>query len=52
MNQIVSKLGAVMLIGVLITSVGTTQVFADWDKKVYPAIQGTIQLVDMSLIQH
>ena len=46
MNQIVSKLGAMMLIGVLITSVGTTQVFADWDKTVYPAIQGTIPIAD------
>ena len=46
MNQIVSKLGAMMLIGVLITSVGTNQVFADWDKTVYPAIQGTIPIVD------
>ena len=46
MNQIVSKLGAMMLIGVLITSVGTTQVFADWDKTVYPAIQGTIPITD------
>ena len=35
-----------MLIGVLITSVGTTQVFADWDKTVYPAIQGTIPIAD------
>ena len=46
MNQVVSKLGAMMLIGVLITSVGTTQVFADWDKTVYPAIQGTIPIAD------
>ena len=46
MNQIVSKLGAMMLIGVLITSVGTTQVFADWDKTVYPAIQGTIPIIE------
>ena len=46
MNQIVSKLGAMMLIGVLITSVGTNQVFADWDKTVYPAIQGTIPIAD------
>ena len=35
-----------MLIGVLITSVGTTQVFGDWDKTVYPAIQGTIPIAD------
>ena len=35
-----------MLIGVLITSVGTNQVFADWDKTVYPAIQGTIPIAD------
>ena len=35
-----------MLIGVLITSVGTTQVFADWDKTVYPAIQGTIPIIE------
>jgi len=46
MNQIISKLGAMMLIGVLVTSVGTTQVFADWDKTVYPAIQGTIPIID------
>ena len=46
MNQVVSKLGAMMLIGVLITSVGTTQVFADWDKTVYPAIQGTIPIIE------
>ena len=46
MNQLVSKLGVMMLIGVLITSVGTTQVFADWDKTVYPAIQGTISTAD------
>ena len=46
MNQIISKLGAMMLIGVLMTSVGTTQVFADWDKTVYPAIQGTIPIID------
>ena len=46
MNQVASKLGAMMLIGVLITSVGTTQVFADWDKTVYPAIQGTIPIIE------
>ena len=46
MNQIDTKLGDMMLIGVLITSVGTTQVFADWDKTVYPAIQGTIPIID------
>ena len=46
MNEVVSKLGAIMLIGVLLTSVGTTQVFADWDKTVYPAIQGTIPILD------
>jgi len=46
MNEVVSRLGALMLIGVLLTSVGTTQVFGDWDKTVYPAIQGTIPIVD------
>ena len=46
MKEVVSKLGALMLIGVLLTSVGATQVFGDWDKTVYPAIQGTIPIAD------
>ncbi len=46
MKEVVSRLGALMLIGVLLTSVGTTQVFGDWDKTAYPAIQGTIPIVD------
>ena len=42
MKQISGKLAALMLIGVLVTSVGATPAFADWDKTNYPAIQGSI----------
>ena len=42
MKQISGKLGALMLIGVLVTSVGATPAFADWDKTDYPKIKGTI----------
>ena len=46
MRTIFPKLAAVMLIGVLVTSVGATPAFADWDKTKYPAIQGTIPIAD------
>ena len=46
MRTIFPKLAAVMLIGVLVTSVGATPAFADWDKTKYPAIQGTIPVTD------
>ena len=46
MRTIFPKLAAVMLIGVLVTSVGATPAFADWDKTKYPAIQGTIPVAD------
>ena len=42
MKQISGKLGALMLMGVLVTSVGATPAFADWDKTDYPKIKGTI----------
>ena len=42
MKQIVCKITALMLIAVLVTSVGATPAFAEWDKTKYPAIQGTI----------
>ena len=38
MKQISGKLAALMLIGVLVTSVGATPAFADWDKTNYPEI--------------
>ena len=44
MKQISSQLAALMLIGVLVTSVGASPAFADWDKTNYPAIQGTISI--------
>ena len=46
MSTLSAKLAAVMLIGVLVTSVGATPAFADWDKTKYPAIQGTIPIED------
>ena len=46
MSTLSAKLAAVMLIGVLVTSVGATPAFADWDKTKYPAIQGTIPIAD------
>ena len=42
MRQILGKLAAIAVIGVLVASVGATPSFADWDKTNYPAIQGTI----------
>ena len=42
MKQIVCKITALMLIAVLVTSVGASPAFAEWDKTKYPAIQGTI----------
>ena len=42
MKQISGKLAALMIIGVLVTSVGATPAFADWDKTDYPKIKGTI----------
>ena len=42
MKQISGKLAALMLIGVLVTSVGATPAFADWHKTNYPAIEGSI----------
>ena len=46
MTTLFAKLAAVMLISVLVTSVGATPAFADWDKTKYPAIQGTIPVAD------
>ena len=46
MTKLVGKLAALMLISVLVTSVGATPAFADWDKTSYPAIQGTIPIAD------
>ena len=46
MTTLSAKLAAVMLISVLVTSVGATPAFADWDKTKYPAIQGTIPVAD------
>ena len=46
MKYIISKLAALMLIGVLVTSVGATPALADWDKTNYPAIQGTISITE------
>ena len=46
MRTLSAKLAAVMLIGILVTSVGATPAFADWDKTKYPAIQGTIPIAD------
>ena len=46
MTKLSAKLAAVMLIGVLVTSVGATPAFADWDKTKYPAIQGTIPVAE------
>tara|TARA_B100000686_G_scaffold335848_1_gene404962 strand:+ start:359 stop:1045 length:687 start_codon:yes stop_codon:yes gene_type:complete len=46
MTTLSAKLAAVMLIGVLVTSVGATPAFADWDKTKYPAIQGTIPVAE------
>ena len=48
MKHITSKLGALMLIGVLVTSVGATPALADWDKTNYPAIQGSIPVGESS----
>ena len=42
MKQISGKLAAIMMIGVLVSSVGATPAFADWDKTDYPKIKGTI----------
>ena len=39
MKHISGKLAALMMIGVLVTSVGATPAFADWDKTTYPAIE-------------
>ena len=55
MKHIISKLAALMLIGVLVTSVGATPALADWDKTNYPAIQGTISITeetDLSLVKN
>jgi hypothetical protein len=46
MKHIISKLAALMLIGVLVISVGATPALADWDKTNYPAIQGTISITE------
>ena len=46
MTKLVGKFAALMLISVLVTSVGATPAFADWDKTRYPAIQGTIPIAD------
>ena len=46
MTRFAGKLAALMLIGVLVTSVAATPAFADWDKTKYPAIQGTISIAD------
>ena len=46
MTRFAGKLAAIMLIGVLVTSVAATPAFADWDKTKYPAIQGTISIAD------
>ena len=46
MTTLSGKLAAVMLIGVLVTSVGATPAFADWDKTKYPPIQGTIPVAE------
>ena len=46
MVRLAGKLAALMLIGVLVTSVGATPAFADWDRTSYPAIQGTIPIAD------
>jgi len=46
MTTLSAKLAAVMLISVLVTSVGATPAFADWDKTKYPAIQGTIPVTE------
>ena len=46
MTTLFAKLAAVMLISVLVTSVGATPAFADWDKTKYPAIQGTIPVTE------
>ncbi|MBT7252901.1 MAG: hypothetical protein HN875_04105 [Candidatus Nitrosopelagicus sp.] len=46
MTRFAGKLAALMLIGVLVTSVAATPAFADWDRTSYPAIQGTIPIAD------
>jgi|TARA_B100001540_G_scaffold73551_2_gene66493 hypothetical protein len=48
MKQIPAKLAVLMLVGVLVTSVGATPSFADWDKTNYPAIQGSIPVAEAS----
>ena len=42
MKSLIMQLSAVMLMSVLVTSVGATPAFADWDKTNYPAIKGSI----------
>jgi len=42
MKNISEKVAVLMMIGVLVTSVGATPAFADWDKTDYPKIKGTI----------
>ena len=42
MKSVIMQLSAVVLMCVLVTSVGATPAFADWDKTNYPAIQGSI----------
>ena len=42
MKHISGKLAALMMIGVLVTSVGATPAFEDWDKTDYPKIKGNI----------
>ena len=48
MKQIPAKLAVLMLVGVLVTSVGATPSFAEWDKTNYPAIQGSIPVAEAS----
>ena len=42
MKSLIMQLSAIMLMCVLVTSVGATPAFADWDKTNYPAIKGSI----------
>jgi hypothetical protein len=46
MTKLAGKLAALMLISVLVTSVAATPAFADWDRTIYPVIQGTIPVAD------
>ena len=42
MKSLIMQLSAIMLMCVLVTSVGATPAFADWDKTNYPSIKGSI----------